>query len=775
MKNIFRKAITVLGSAALIGATVAAASAASYPSPFTSNTAVVVSGSTNAAASDLTGANTIANQLEGVAVGGSTGSISVEGGDSYKIEKSSDNFNLGDYVMDILPQGKLDDNDFSVLADGIYEDSNDEEYDYTQNVYVANETIELIVDKDYADKEPTLGIYIPKDGLVMTYNITFEDDLNVTAMPESDLNIAGKEYYVLTATNTTIELLDTASTSLIAEGESAKVTVGGETYEVSVDVYEDGAIFTVNGEESDQLSTGEYDKLSDDVYIVAKSVRYASKETGISKAEFSIGKGKITLEDTKEVDVNTDNVDGLSVNLNLSTGDLDFIWLADEEIFLTGETGYEEVTMPLFESFKLVFGGVNFPSETEELELVSSEEYITLNTEVLEGSLSLPILYRDSTSDSNFTGLGESSEEVLVTARNLGTDGGSFNVTLNKSEYSSFVATYIKGDEGYTYAYQISSIEDDDGEISEVILTDLVGDSDITFLKLTDDEDRDEITFTLVANSSTETATIQISTSSDGDVYGDRIVTKEGLRVMLPTLYNTTLGGINGNLNSSQAAVYNQTSWDMNITEEDKDGDIASGATFNATIDCTDDDGIHVSAVSLSEQELASDEDTYIVYSMSDLASKVEMDKGGSTNTFVVLYNGEEVTADVYVATGEASVGGSSGDSGVMVYKDSESSSFAGMNIVVVGGSAINSIAAELLGDDYSEGDFTSKTDVSAGEFLIESFSRSGKTALLVAGYNAADTNTAVSYLTNTDNTIDTTAGKKYIGTSATEAELIVA
>ena len=97
----------------------------------------------------------------------------------------------------------------------------------------------------------------------------------------------------------------------------------------------------------------------------------------------------------------------------------------------------------------------------------------------------------------------------------------------------------------------------------------------------------------------------------------------------------------------------------------------------------------------------------------------------------------------------------------------------AGKNLVVVGGSAINSAAAELLGAAYREAAFTSATGVGAGEFLIQSFARSGKTALLVAGYHAADTEKAVTYLLNND--VSTTTGTKYKGTSATEATLVVA
>jgi len=56
---------------------------------------------------------------------------------------------------------------------------------------------------------------------------------------------------------------------------------------------------------------------------------------------------------------------------------------------------------------------------------------------------------------------------------------------------------------------------------------------------------------------------------------------------------------------------------------------------------------------------------------------------------------------------------------------------------------------------------------------LIQSFTRSGKTALLVAGYNAADTEKAVTYLLNND--VDTAVGMKMKGTSATQATVVTA
>ncbi len=77
-----------------------------------------------------------------------------------------------------------------------------------------------------------------------------------------------------------------------------------------------------------------------------------------------------------------------------------------------------------------------------------------------------------------------------------------------------------------------------------------------------------------------------------------------------------------------------------------------------------------------------------------------------------------------------------------------------------------------MLGGALCGSAFEAKTGVGNGQFLIQTFSRTGgKVATLVAGYNAADTTNAGKYLTT--QTVDTTVGKKYKGTSATQATLV--
>jgi len=90
---------------------------------------------------------------------------------------------------------------------------------------------------------------------------------------------------------------------------------------------------------------------------------------------------------------------------------------------------------------------------------------------------------------------------------------------------------------------------------------------------------------------------------------------------------------------------------------------------------------------------------------------------------------------------------------------------------IVIGGSCINSVAADLLGGAACEAAFTAKTGIKAGEALIRSFDKSGKVALLVAGYNAEDTTKAATYLTMKG--LANTANVSLKVTSATEATAI--
>jgi hypothetical protein len=139
---------------------------------------------------------------------------------------------------------------------------------------------------------------------------------------------------------------------------------------------------------------------------------------------------------------------------------------------------------------------------------------------------------------------------------------------------------------------------------------------------------------------------------------------------------------------------------------------------------------------------------------------------------YAQLFIGE---LDSSITAGSVS-GGSATELGQVTVYDNEASSVSSKNLIVVGGSCVNSVAATLLGEPACSADFTALTDVAAGEFLLKVFDsplNSDKLAMLVAGFNAADTSKAITYLTN--NAVDTTVDTMLKGTSATEATVVTA
>jgi hypothetical protein len=281
-----------------------------------------------------------------------------------------------------------------------------------------------------------------------------------------------------------------------------------------------------------------------------------------------------------------------------------------------------------------------------------------------------------------------------------------------------------------------------------------------------DSVDIGEVELTMGAiNVDLETATI---TNATANTRFDRLYSVEGLEVYLP-VNSATLTG-NGIINLTAGPA----DWNLTVVEENEDGDIGQGDTIRATIGHNSQTPaqLYVSTVWGGEagQSEIDDSDIYRDFTYSALATEILFDKGPDQQTLKLIYHGDEVAADVYITSTDVVVS-DGGESGVMTVTDSNVASVSGKNLIVVGGSAINSVAAKLLGGAYRTEEFTSMTGVGAGEFLIQSFDHDGETALLVAGYNAADTTKAATYLINEG--VDTTVGNKYTGSSATSATLV--
>jgi hypothetical protein len=449
--------------------------------------------------------------------------------------------------------------------------------------------------------------------------------------------------------------------------------------------------------------------------------------------------------------------------------------------------------------------------DTETIEVKKGgTTYAVLNDFPLkDGPVDINILYGTS-AVGNFSGIGKDATNALVTAR------AGQNLTFNGNNVDDyFVVTYKSTSDAESYLMRATNF----------VIDGTSNKTDFQYYKngawvdkKTGAKDGDTFSignaeikvWTVSKLGSTKTVKIQNNSVS---TYFDRIYTADGLQLMLPYLNSTATAG---NLTTTTYATdadacagmrslgvgevytgilsYNTTTTNVTSTttcypttfrlvfnEEDKDGNkaAANGDQINVTLgwDSSSTKEVQVASYTTENTDAASSEigdtNVYRDFTYSALATEILFDQPDSGQKSIkLIYHGDEVAADVYIASPDA-VTTSGGSAGVMTVTDTNVGSVANKNLIVVGGSAINSVAAELLGGAYSDGAFTSATGVAAGQFLIQSFSRSGKTALLVAGYNAADTEKATTYLLN--NVVDTTVGKKYKGTSATEASLVVA
>jgi hypothetical protein len=173
--------------------------------------------------------------------------------------------------------------------------------------------------------------------------------------------------------------------------------------------------------------------------------------------------------------------------------------------------------------------------------------------------------------------------------------------------------------------------------------------------------------------------------------------------------------------------------------------------------------------------------DTYKKLAVDKYGTYVTKEDRTNQNGLATIYApSSQMYFDVLLSAVGASVTGSTvvaagGQLGNVLVKDTEVSSVSSKNLIVVGGSCINSVASTLLGGAGCAADFTAKTGIGAGQFLIQSIASpysSNKVAVVVAGYEAADTVNAATYLTT--RTVDTSVGKKYKGTASNAAELVV-
>jgi hypothetical protein len=780
MKLNFRKISALASSALMLGMTAGIAAAANYPAPFVvggSPNVAIVYGS-GAAFSDQTAASSIASSLSTFVTGGGS---TATGGDSFKLERSSTFFHLGDNITAVYSSDINDDELPSLLADGIYVDDDNDEFDFTQKVQIGpNLQLGMFEDNDYAEDEPTIGFRIPSGQTVLTYTLTMTDQPLLVDLVTSDLQIMGKKYYVLSNSSSgssyILTLLDSAEEAVVNEGTTA--TVAGHSVTVSY-ISSTEVKLTIDGQTTNSLSEGQTQKLSDGSYVGIKDILFNSKDGTVSSVEFSIGSGKLKLTSGSDVEINDDVINGLTATITNTTTALTSIalaWVADDDLFVT-ETRSE--TMPGFGAVKLSYGGLTYPTvETIEVGKGSNLHAELSNFPLKDGEADIPILYADAA--GTFAGIGKDTDSRLITAAS-----GS-NLTFDSDSDDMFVASWNATSEAESYLIRATNFitESTVDKVDFQYYKDGVWTTFKT--KATNQTGGDafslgSVDLKIFNVNNTANSVVVMNTSTTG-VNFNQLYSKEGLKVQLPFI-SAGASAIDGAVNftaGNSSLGHNGTSFFFFFREENKDDNVAAGDLINVTVgwDSGSTPQPQINSVGTSNTDAASTEigetDVFRDFTYSDLATEILYDQPSSGQKSVqLLYHGSEVKADVYIAAPGVSVGGG-GALGDVLVTDSEVSSVKTKNLVVVGGSCINTAAATLVGGRYCGSAWTTATGVGAGQFLIKGYSSSSissRLALLVAGWEAADTTNAATYLRT--QSVDTS--KSYKGTSATQATLVVA
>jgi len=788
MKFNFKKISAIASSLLMTGMTMGIAAAASFPAPFdagsTSANAVVYGAS--AASTDVAAVTNINQYLKDNGVSSEAGEPE---GEFVSLEKTNTKVNIGDTVSSVFGLTVNDDDLPTLLGDGTYDNDENTQYDYTQKITLGSWELDHFADENNGDL-PSLGMNLSGGTFVMNYTLDFttsvESDVeggDLVDLETTMINLFGKEYYISNVdngTNVKMELLDTANSEMISEGETKTLNIGGNTYEVAISTLTTTQVrLIVNEELTNELSEGSSYHLGNDVYLGIKDIFQRDVSGVVGSVEFSIGSGKLEIENGQSIELNDEGVTEVVgyVHMGSETGGkaklnkIVLSWTTEDNEYIT--TG-SELVMPGFESIKLSFG--DLVKEYEEVIEVdySGKDEVTLSAPFKDGTKKFSILYANASGE--FEGLGESATNKLVTS-------ASASLTFNTSTDKYFVASYYTSNDAESYLLEVLSVEDPSSGSNRTDIKNVITDEVVC----KDQEANDvcdiggvSLTITTVYPTAGNSDSVVLNGASN--VAFDELYTAQGLKIYLPVSVTNITGhgakqgeiALDGNSGNTTAG-YDWDSWYLFMHEEDKDAALGRGTEFKITLNDNTDHNVHVTAVTTGSANIddPDSDDNTESYVHDELGTKVEKIVVSDKGMARITYFGEEVYAPIYLT----SAGSAIGSSGSMIFKDSEKSSWQSRNAILVGGSCINSAVAEKLGGALCEGDFTAETGVDAGQFLIASYDgfADGKIALVVAGYSAADTAMAADTLISGSETIDTAVGMSYLGTTAASEGSVLA
>ncbi len=814
----FKKISAIAASTLMVGLTMGVAAAANYPAPFVSggsaDVAVVYGTGSGVSPLDLVQAGNIQSNLQSF-MSSSGGSTTVTGGTYWQVGTSSDDLELTESIRNVTSY--IGSDELALLADQTI--SNEKgDADYHQFLYFEDTLSSSVLYTEDDDDNIGLFFKINSGKVIARYVMDFttdlksdiETDLELSDIEDKSITFLGKTYTIVDATNATSGVQLTLMSGALGGTvkENTPLTVGAYTVSALVTSATE-AQFTITSssgtETTDKMAKGDMEKLSDGKYLAVTDITWEGYAEGDQQATFYIGADKIEWKNASDMSVNGETINEAAVVISAtySSGDISISEIAinmtaEDDLYvpvngkLSQATDLDEPQVLVSQNWDIEYKGLE-ATEYEDISLKVSEsdQQYTLKYLNYDGDeVTLPLVY---TNASGVYG-GDDNDKRLV----LDAHGSVQNVTYKdyflihtadpvtaSNEAKTILVQYMGADKVTDTDAKVS-LKVNPGPAEETKDVSLTSTGTFT-LKVAGG------TFNFMNASSAETDNFDICLLDSTGSYADSIGTNTSMSNYIRTKYNTLINitdlnitnfGNESAIENVEAAASRASNWKVNITVDDtnRDGDNVAvptgGAVFAVSIGNTTTDASTTWTGTGSWQTDPSNSDVQKYISTYGV-DVTKTDPSDSPASIEVKVPKGIVKPLVYIASGDLVVSSTTGGAtqlGDVLVKDSEVSSVSSKNLIIVGGSCINSVAATLLGGAVCSADFTTKTGIGSGQFLIQSLAStysSSKTALVVAGYEAADTVNAATYLRT--KTVDTTVGKKYKGTSATSAELVVA
>ncbi|MCA9497376.1 MAG: hypothetical protein KC589_10630 [Nanoarchaeota archaeon] len=795
-KNATKKITAVAASAVMVSSAAFAGSLGDYPNNFVSNGKfmgqVVVGSAANAM--DTSSAAAVIDDLAAEFSGDSEKvkisykKTSSKGGETVSGVDPKDTLNFGETLASVADD--LDD-----TVSDIFDDSDLDNNDYTQELFLLNGNFDYRIFDDVSGEETAKdGLYYPANTQFAKYVLDFTDVVDVNSssaradLVGEEMTIMGNAFTVVEIEDTKLTLIGGSNKVALGEGETVSVDVDGKEYKVTIQSVSDTEVLlTVNGESK---SIDEFDvdtvagvsvAVTDLVDSDRDSVKgYAEVVIGGQKVELSSSKVKINDEDLDDVN------DDYEIDVSFTAADLGTTNTADFEGIVITYTVAENVLLGkgdslsdiLFDSFDIVYDGLNDVEYTETT-IMTSNDQVTFGGNLFNGE-AIPTEIKLTTDDVANVPLylGSTTKRVWFQGSdlniiNMTTDGRTdaivYNATSNTVEMNISATTtdvednmfFSRVDDDEMYLYKITNVDRTDIEVDF---------KDIIATKTTSGLDLSDVQNSLELNGA-------VATVGGTDVL---IIDTDNLGV--PELYLEN--ELTMNLSSAEVLMFNSTSkseivFDYNADIEMDDTGFKTD-TFTLTLEraADVDDAIEIKVKAGhdfvnnggngDEVEEDSDFDVYVDHygtmliidtdkkddatikvpdkevegSVSVIFGDVASEMGSITvDSDEVDARKAELVADGYTITGTEDVSSEAVEFDVSApVMDSDVSGTSDM--IVVGGPAVNQVARDLLGISAYD---VSQAGVVSGEAVIRYFD--DVNSVLVYGYSKEDTLAGVTKL----------------------------